>query len=149
MAFYDSVKDDIRDETGATTDDDDDSMPFDQLKDEAEEREDPEESETSSDTDIEVLGDGGLDDTENSGTAAGGAEPQAAAPQDTAPQQSASEEGTGQPQSDAADHSSQVSATGTAGGEEGAPDTVDVLRRIEDQNQEILDVLRGIKRSLE
>ncbi len=140
MAFYDSVKEDIRDETGATQDGDDegeDDMPFDQLKDEAEDREDPEDAASSSDTDIEVLGDGDLADTADTGSSG---------------DKSPSPGGTGAPEQD--DTAEQGTGASREHTEEtvsdGADrDTVQVLQRIEQQNQEMLDVLRGIKRSLE
>ncbi|MFB6295100.1 MAG: hypothetical protein ABEI97_05035 [Candidatus Nanohaloarchaea archaeon] len=139
MAFYDSVKEDIRDETGAAQDDDEEgSMPFDQLKDEAEEREDPEETEASSDTDIEVLGDGDLDDTDSESEAAAQGSSAAAQPEaSTAP---APQEQDAEPGGEQVDDAARDAAD---------RDTVQVLQRIEQQNQEMLDVLRGIKRSLE
>lgn len=104
-------------------------MPFDQLKEDAETKDDEKQQEESgSDADIEVLGDGEVPDT---GADGGSAEPGAA--QEAQPTQSAGET--------AADTATGQSADGG--------ETVEVLRRIEEQNQEILDVLRGIKRSLE
>ncbi|MDY6770272.1 MAG: hypothetical protein SVU88_04845 [Candidatus Nanohaloarchaea archaeon] len=159
MAFYDSVKEDVRDETGASdTGDEEDDMPFDQLKENADE-EDPEESSTSSDTEIEVLGDGDTVDTGDGGSGGAGASTSQTAGQ---PQEEAHDTAgqAAQPEESAAAGRSTGAAASPAGQQteqpteesrpaDGAADTAEVLRRIEEQNREMLDVLRGIKRSLE
>jgi len=128
MAFYDSVKDDIREEKGdgeEREEPEDDNVAFDQLKKEAEDSEEPDEEQESSGTEIEVVG---RDDLSASGE----------------------EEPFGSPESDggavtpnAEQEPRQESRPEPDGG------TVEILQRIERQNEEMLDVLRGIKRSLE
>lgn len=124
MAFYDSVKDDIREEAGEPLEDsEDDSVAFDQLKKDAEEDDDDDDREMSSDTDIEVLGRGGMSQPEEDSSAPDSARSPAAAVEE--------------------DGATEIPA------ESSAEDTVEILRRIEAQNDEMLSVLRGIKRSLE
>lgn len=123
MAFYDSVKENIRDENTPDEEDDDaeDTMAFDQLKDQAEDREDPDESSANSDSDIEVLGEGDLSTDERQDE---GREPERSSPIE----QSSGESGRTVQESE--------------------DDVVAALERIEEQNREMLDVLRDIKRSL-
>lgn len=135
MAFYDSVKDDIREENGAAdrdADPEDDTMPFDQLKKDAEEQGD--ESSAGSETEIEVLTDDGLQTERTEETATDTAAASAGAAQDAAQDRETSQ-GTAPQQS--------------AGADDVRAATLDTLQRIEQQNDEMLDVLRGIKRSLD
>ncbi|MDY6768545.1 MAG: hypothetical protein SVW02_00345 [Candidatus Nanohaloarchaea archaeon] len=156
MAFYDSVKDDIRDETSAAAEDEGETMPFDQLKEEAEDREDPEESDTStSDAEIEVLGDGDLaeDGEEESGAGSSGAATRSEAQTGQTASQGTggTQQGETSGQAPSTDRPPQQTTTDAAAPESAGGDTemVELLRRLEQQNQEMLDVLRGIKRSLE
>lgn len=165
MGFYDSVKDDIREENGETTaepdaDDGDDDMPFDHLKDGAESDDDGEQQGSGSDTQIEVLTDEGLkpagggEDTDGSPEAAAADATSTAAGQDAT---SAQEETPSQPQA-GQDRSEPATDGETAGADHdparedarGDPDDelLATLQRIERQNDDMLDVLRGIKRSL-
>ncbi|MFB6265581.1 MAG: hypothetical protein ABEI07_00680 [Candidatus Nanohaloarchaea archaeon] len=133
MAFYDSVKEDIREENGSAEDADEseeDNMPFDQLKENADDREDPEEAaESGSDSDIEVLGDGEV-------------------PEETPGPGGEASSTSQEPESREQEAGSKDSEPSQRAGTE-EPELVDLLQRIEEQNQEMLDVLRGIKRSLE
>lgn len=166
MAFYDSVKDDIRAENGdepdgsADEDDEDnDSMPFDHLKKGAEDEDDGDGG-SDADTPIEVLTEDGIkpadepEDTADSAAGSGGEAPSQPTQQPRQPQQddaSAAQEeetagGTGASQARV-----EESAGGTqpSGVDASGDELVETLQRIEQQNSEMLDVLRGIKRSLD
>ncbi|MDY6776690.1 MAG: hypothetical protein SVQ76_01130 [Candidatus Nanohaloarchaea archaeon] len=135
MGFYDSVKDDVRRENGETVQDEkeegeeEDKMGFDQLKESANENPDPEEEENqSSDTEIEVLGEGEV------------------------PENSRSREEERSQQSGSQDRSGRGDGTESrehSGSGETQEEILSALERIEEQNSEMLDVLRGIKRSLD
>lgn len=139
MEFYDGVKESVKEEHGGKQDkeaqkqeEDDEEMPFDQLKKEAEETETTEDAENTG-TQIEVLTEDGIAPMEDENTAA-----------DTSP--------TDETEDRAADQVAQTVQEPTsspAETEQQPDDVVEVLKRIEQQNAEITDLLRGIKRSLD
>lgn len=140
MGFYDSVKDRVRSQENTGEGDDaakeDEAMPFDHLKKQAGEQDDPEEDgQPRSDTDIEVLASGERVDTPEPSPSAGGEDAQQAA------------SGTAEETATRTVQEQQEPETRPAA--DGAGELVGVLRNIEEQNAEILTVLRGIKRSLD
>lgn len=156
MGFYDSVKDDVRDEhrpDDETTEGDDTEereMPFDQLKKDAEEYDETEEEQEddSGDAGIEVLT---PDGAEPAGGQAGDASAEPA--QQTREQRPDGSGADGparsqqEPTSSSADTSParEPAAADDADGSE----VLDALERLEAQNDEMIDLLRGIKRSLD
>ncbi len=163
MGFYDSVKDDIREENGdgreeqpAGQDEDNDTMPFDHLKKGAEDEGDDEGS-SGSDTEIEVLTEDGIKPAEGSADTASQQE-ESQGPREDAQQQrdrepsgaaqdrSETAGGTGAAQADAVESAGGTHASGV---DTSSDELVETLQRIEQQNSEMLDVLRGIKRSLD
>lgn len=145
MGFYDSVKDRVRSEEESRADrsaedagKEDDAMPFDHLKKQAGAEEDADE-ETRQDDDIEVLASGERVDATRS-------------PQDSAPADDAQPAGTTAANAEETATRTvqeQQSAIRPHPGGEGQDALISVLRNIEEQNADILNVLRGIKRSLD
>lgn len=157
-----------------TQEPEDETMPFDQLKKRAEDGEENQEDEPEQgdDTDIEVLASGERVEPQKGADGAQPSPADADTPPDQAPE---NEERAGAGQSRAsASPARNTSTTPGGGAREDAHDTagkavqggrsgpaaddggdvddaelVQVLRNIEEQNADILTVLRGIKRSLE
>lgn len=179
MKFYDSVKSSIREEAeDEDTDKPDkgdghengDSMPFDELKKGAQDaQEEPETGEDTSpnragdDTEIEVLTENGLEKESSRSSAEAGStttqqeqshghnadsgpkEQSHSSPQRTEPQS-----GTRPAQQRQKEQQPGNTGDAQAGGPtSGAEEQVEVLRRIEQQNKEMIELMKGIKRSLE
>lgn len=139
MAFYDSVKDDVREEHGEDVPDGneegEEDVAFDTLKEGADQySEKPDEEQE--DTEIEVVGDG-LDDGPDTDAAGAPAQEAASTP---------GKQSSGQDREPA-----QTQGSTAAAQTEGVArdEVVSVLKTLEQQNSEMLDVLRGIKRSLD
>lgn len=159
MGFYDSVKDDVRDEhrpDDETTESDDAEereMPFDQLKKDAEEYDDEseqeQEDESGGGSDIEVLTPDGAEPAE--GQAAASASEPAQQTQEPRPAETGGD-GSARPQQEQTSSTADTSTTQQPAAADGSADDSEVLaalERIEAQNDEMIDLLRGIKRSLD
>lgn len=138
MSFYEGVKESVKNEDTETPDDEEspdkpadaggEDMPFDQLKKEAEQNAEKQ-SDKPDETKIEVLTDDGSSSTPDKTPSKPSSTPEKEVPEQ-------------QSQNDAADP--------TAVTENKALDeVVGALQRIEQQNEEIAGILRGIKRSLD
>ena len=141
MPFYDKVKRQVRgDEDGGDADEqdspEDDTMGFDQLKQGAADR-DEEDEQAGDDTAIEVLQDGKL-------------QPESQDAADGFPEQ----EGNGNVERQAADVAQAAQQQAADRQPQSAPDvdTAEVttlLKQVTEQNEQIISLLRGIKRGLE
>lgn len=150
MSFFDSVKEDVREEhqPDDARDEDagkegEDDVPFDQLKKGAEEQDDDTEQNTAdaSDDDIEVLRSDDSSGASSTGNTGQSSPPPSADTRDAEPEQEPAPEAG---QTEAAEPGTADSSDAVARDE-----VVQALKRIEEQNDAMLDVLRGIKRSID